>query len=322
MRAELGGMKPYLCPIMHIRIGTRSSQLARWQAEHIQALLQIDGLTSELVLIETKGDLILDRSLSKIGSKGVFTQELEDQLRAGTIDIAVHSAKDLQSALPPDLSIIAFTERERVNDVLVSRDTSLSLTSGQPFVVGTSSTRRVAMLRHYCPHIRVVDMRGNLQTRIRKLDAGDCDALLLAFAGVHRMQYDALIAEYLPVTEFTPAVGQGSVAIQIADTLPLDKLNAIRKLTNHALTEAALTAERAYLRRLEGGCSIPIFALATPTGDDLSLTGGLVSLNGTSLMRETFTGPALDAEHLGYALAEHILAQGGDEILRTIHEQL
>ena len=307
---------------MHIRIGTRSSLLARWQAEHIQALLQTGGLTSELVLIETKGDLILDRSLSKIGSKGIFTQELEDQLRAGRIDIAVHSAKDLQSALPPDLSIIAFTERERVNDVLVSRDTSLSLTSGQPFVVGTSSTRRVAMLRHYCPHIRVVDMRGNLQTRLRKLDNGDCDALLLAFAGVHRMQYDALIADYLPVTEFTPAVGQGSVAIQIADTLSLDKLDAIRKLTNHEPTEAALTAERAYLRRLEGGCSIPIFALATDAGDDLNLTGGLVSLDGLSLMRETFTGPATDAEQLGYALAEHILAQGGDEILRTIHEQL
>ena len=307
---------------MHIRIGTRSSRLALWQAEHIQALLQTGGLTSELVLIETKGDLILDRSLSKIGSKGVFTQELEDQLRAGTIDIAVHSAKDLQSSLPPDLSIIAFTEREQVNDVLVSRNPSLSLTNGQPFIVGTSSTRRVAMLRHYCPHIRVVDMRGNLQTRIRKLDEGHCDALLLAYAGVHRMQYDALIAEYLPIAEFTPAVGQGSVAIEAADTLPLAKLDAIRKLTNHELTEAALTAERAYLRRMEGGCSIPIFALATHTGDDLALTGGLISLDGVSLLRETFAGPASDASQLGHDLAEHILAQGGSEILQTIHEQL
>jgi len=307
---------------MHIRIGTRSSRLALWQAEHIQALLRTGGLTSELILFETKGDKILDRSLSKIGSKGIFTQELEEQLWAGTIDIAVHSAKDLQSSLPPDLSIIAFTERERVNDVLVSRDTSLSLTSGQPFVVGTSSTRRVAMLRHYCPHIRVVDMRGNLQTRLRKLDEGHCDALLLAYAGVHRMQYDDLIADHLSITEFTPAVGQGSVAVEAADTLSLDKLDAIRKLTNHRPTEVLLTAERAYLRRMEGGCSIPIFALATHTADDITLAGGLIGLDGTSLLRGMFTGPATDAERLGNALAEHILAQGGDKILQTIREQL
>jgi len=307
---------------MHIRIGTRSSRLALWQAEHIQALLRTGGLTSELILFETKGDKILDRSLSKIGSKGIFTQELEEQLWAGTIDIAVHSAKDLQSSLPPDLSIIAFTERERANDVLVSRDTSLSLTSGKPFVVGTSSTRRVAMLRHYCPHIRVVDMRGNLQTRLRKLDEGHCDALLLAYAGVHRMQYDDLIADHLSITEFTPAVGQGSVAVEAADTLSLDKLDAIRKLTNHRPTEVLLTAERAYLRRMEGGCSIPIFALATHTADDITLAGGLIGLDGTSLLRGMFTGPATDAERLGNALAEHILAQGGDKILQTIREQL
>lgn len=307
---------------MHIRIGTRSSRLALWQAEHIQARLQTGGLTSELILFETKGDKILDRSLSKIGSKGVFTQELEDQLWAGTIDIAVHSAKDLQSSLPPGLGIIAFTEREQANDVLVSRNTSLSFTSGQPFVVGTSSTRRVAMLRHYCPHIGIVDMRGNLQTRLRKLDDGHCDALLLAYAGVHRMQYDDLIADHLSITEFTPAVGQGSVAVEAADTLSLDKLDAIRKLTNHRPTELILMAERAYLRRMEGGCSIPIFALATLNNDDITLTGGLISLDGTSLLREAFTGPVTDAERLGNDLAEHILAQGGDKILQSIREQL
>jgi hydroxymethylbilane synthase len=303
---------------MHIKIGTRSSRLALWQAEYIQQLLQTGGLTSELVLIETKGDKILDRSLAKIGSKGVFTQELEDQLRAGTIDIAVHSAKDLQSSLPADLGIIAFTEREEVNDVIVSRNNSLSLTSGQAFVIGTSSTRRVAMLKHYCPHIKVVDMRGNLQTRLRKLDEGQCDALLLAFAGVHRMQYDDLIAERLPSDEFTPAVGQGSVAVEAASTLPLDKLEAIRRLTNHESTEACLKAERSYLRRLEGGCSIPVFALATWAGEQISLTGGIISLDGEQMLRETFVGPPAEAEQLGNQLAEHILAQGGDEILQAI----
>lgn len=308
---------------MHIKIGTRASPLALWQAKHIQQLLQAGGLSSELVLIETKGDQILDRSLAKIGSKGVFTQELEDQLRAGSIDIAVHSAKDLQSLLPSDLSIIAFTEREQANDVLVSRNKTLSLTSGQAFVIGTSSTRRVAMLRHYAPHLKVVDMRGNLQTRLRKLDDGHCDALLLAYAGVHRMNYDDLIAEHLPLSEFTPAVGQGSVAIEAADTLPLDKLDSIRRLTNHEPTEMGLKAERAYLRRLEGGCSIPVFALATWVGEavspgHISLTGGIISLDGVQLLRETFVGPPAEAEQLGNQLAEHVLAMGGEDILQTI----
>ncbi len=307
---------------MHIRIGTRSSRLAVWQAHHIQTLLTAGGLTSELVLIETKGDLVLDRSLAKIGSKGVFTQELEDQLRAGHIDIAVHSAKDLQSSLPPDLSIIAFTEREQVNDVLVSRNTALSLTNGQPFVVGTSSTRRVAMLRHFCPHIRVVDMRGNLQTRLRKLDEGQCDALILAYAGVHRMQYDDLIAAILPVEDFTPAVGQGSVAVEAANTLPLAKLNAIRQLTNHEPTETSLNAERSFLRRLEGGCSIPVFALATNDGGQLTLTGGLISLDGQQLLRETLTGPLAQAQAIGHQLAESVLARGGEDMLTIIREQL
>jgi hydroxymethylbilane synthase len=307
---------------MHIRIGTRSSRLALWQAEYIQQLLQGGGITSELVLIETKGDQILDRSLSKIGSKGIFTQELEDQLRAGSIDIAVHSAKDLPSSLPTDLGIIAFTERERANDVLLSRNGSLSLTSGQAFVVGTSSTRRVAMLRHFCPHIQVVDMRGNLQTRLRKLDEGQCDALLLAYAGVHRMEYDDLIAEHLPISDFTPAVGQGSVAIEAANSLPLDKLNQVRSLTNHEPTEACLKAERAFLRRLEGGCSIPVFALATWVGDEISLTGGLISLDGIDMLRETFTAPPAQADQLGHQLAEALLSRGGDEILQTIRATL
>ena len=308
---------------MHIRIGTRSSRLAVWQAEHIQTLLQVGGLTSELVLIDTKGDQVLDRSLSKIGSKGVFTQELEDQLWAGAIDIAVHSAKDLPSSLPTGLSIIAFTERERANDVLVSRDKSLSLAGGREFTIGTSSTRRVAMLKHFCPHITTVDMRGNLQTRLRKLDEGQCDALLLAYAGVHRMGYDELVVEHLPVSEFTPAVGQGSIAIEAAETLAIDKTNAIRQLTNHESTEVCLLAERAFLARLEGGCSIPSFALAQwADSETVSLSGGLVSLDGSQLLRETFAGSSGDARTLGHELADTILARGGDALLTDIRAHL
>ncbi|AQG80900.1 hydroxymethylbilane synthase [Spirosoma montaniterrae] len=308
---------------MQIRIGTRSSRLAVWQAEHIQTLLQAGGLTSELVLIETKGDQVLDRSLSKIGSKGVFTQELEDQLRAGSIDIAVHSAKDLPSTLPAELAIIAFTEREPANDVLISRDPTLSLAGGKAFVIGTSSTRRVAMLKHYCPHLSTVDMRGNLQTRLRKLDEGHCDALLLAYAGVHRMGYDDLIVQRLPLDEFTPAVGQGSIAIEAAESLVVDKLAAIRKLTNHEPTEACLLAERAFLARLEGGCSIPSFALAQwNNAETIRLSGGLVSLDGSQLLRETFVGGPHEALALGHALAESILARGGDELLEQIRQYL
>ncbi|UFH54998.1 hydroxymethylbilane synthase [Spirosoma sp. KNUC1025] len=309
---------------MHIRIGTRSSRLAVWQAEYIQTLLKKGDVTSELVFIETKGDLVLDRSLSKIGSKGVFTQELEDQLREGTIDIAVHSAKDLPSNLPSDLAIIAFTERERANDVLVSRNKALSLTGGQDFRIGTSSTRRVAMLKHFCPHLTTVDMRGNLQTRIRKLDEGQCDALLLAYAGVHRMGYDDLIVEHLPLTDFTPAVGQGSVAIEVATSSLASEVNdTLVRLINHEPTAACLRAERAFLARLEGGCSIPSFALAHWTAEQtISLTGGLVSLDGNQLLRETFAGPAEESPALGHALAEAILERGGDALLQTIREQL
>lgn len=317
-----------LCP-MQIRIGTRASRLALWQAEHIQHLLQTAGISSELVLIETTGDKILDRSLSKIGSKGLFTQELEDQLRSGAIDIAVHSAKDLPSSLPSDLAIIAFTERELPNDVLVSRNKSLSLAANQSFAIGTSSTRRVAMLRYYCPHLTTTDMRGNLQTRIRKLDEGHADALLLAYAGVHRMGYDDLIVEHLPIDEFTPAVGQGSIAIEAATSLPTDKLNMVRQLTNHPDTETCLLAERGFLRRLEGGCSIPTFALARllpySIGNEarqLTISGGLVSLDGAELLRETLTGPTPEATRIGQQVAENLLNRGGDRLLQEIRTQL
>lgn len=305
---------------MHIKIGTRGSRLALWQAYYVENLLQKGGLTTEIVLIDTKGDQILDRSLSKIGSKGVFTQELEDQLRDGRIDIAVHSAKDLQSELDDDLQLIAFTERERVNDVLVSHNQTLSLGSGEPFVVGTSSTRRVAMLKHFYPHIRTVDMRGNLQTRLRKLEEGQCDAILLAFAGVHRMEYDGLIAEHLSLDEFTPAVGQGSVAIECSLHLDEEKRNRVRALLNHTDTETCLLAERAFLRRLQGGCSVPVFGLAALEKDTVTMKGGVVSLDGSQILKQTQSGPASSPENTGTQLAETLLSQGAAEILAAIKQ--
>ena len=305
---------------MHIKIGTRGSKLALWQAYYVQDQLTKGGIETEIVVIETKGDKILDRSLSKIGSKGVFTQELEDQLKSGSIDIAVHSAKDLQSQLDDDFELVAFTEREHANDVLVSHKTNLSLKSGEVFVVGTSSTRRIAMLKHFYPHIKTVDMRGNLQTRLRKLEEGQCDALLLAYAGVHRMEYDDKIAEHLLLDEFTPAVGQGSVAIECAVSLSDEKKEILKRLLNHESTSICLRTERAFLKRLQGGCSIPVFGLATLRDDQISISGGIISLDGQEIISRFADGAAVFPEELGTALADELLEAGAQRILDDIRQ--
>lgn len=299
----------------HIKIGTRGSKLALWQAYYIEEKLQSAGATTEIVIIETKGDKILDRSLSKIGSKGVFTEELEEQLHDGRIDIAVHSAKDLQSDLGDQFEVIAFTEREKINDVLVSRNKSLDVHSGEPFIIGTSSTRRIAMLRAYFPHLKVVDMRGNLQTRIRKLDDGHCDALLLAYAGVHRMGYNDMIVHEFDSQQFTPAVGQGSVAVEVIVNLADEKKMLIKLACNHAETERRLRIERAFLRTMNGGCSIPVFGLATTK----EFTAGIISLDGSEVIRETVKVEEKNSpEELGDSVAQLILNAGGKRILKEI----
>lgn len=305
-----------------IKIGTRGSKLALWQAYHVESLLQQAGLQTEIVLIDTRGDQVLDVSISKIGSKGVFTQELEDQLIDGRIDIAVHSAKDMQSNLGDQFEIIAFTEREKENDILLSRNSNLSIKDpSQSFVLGTSSTRRIATLKHFYPHVKTVDIRGNLQTRIRKMDEGLCDALLLAYAGVHRMGYDEMIVEYLNLEEFTPAVGQGSVAIESAKTLDADLKAKIIAACNHSETEARLKAERAYLRVLEGGCSIPVFAMAHLENETLKLNGGIVSLDGEKRIVFEVSGDKNNPELIGEGLAAKVLKSGGKEILEKIKAQ-
>ncbi len=308
---------------MIIRIGTRGSRLALWQAYHIEELLKRQGVGSEIITIQTKGDLILDKTLSKLGSKGIFTEELETALRDGSIDIAVHSAKDVQSELPDDLELIAFTEREETNDVLVSYKKDISLLKGpHNFVIGTSSTRRTATLRHYFPNIKIVDMRGNLQTRLKKLEDGQCDALLLAYAGVHRMEYDEHIIEKLPLNIFTPPVGQGSVAVQSAKSLASDKKELIIKATNHEATAVCLKAERSFLKKLHGGCSIPSFALAELTGDVLKVSAGLISLDGKKVIKYSMSSTPENGEKMGDSLAVKILKDGGDELLKEIRSQL
>ncbi len=303
---------------MKIKIGTRGSKLALWQAYYVQDTLKNAGADTEIVIIETKGDKILDRSLSKIGSKGVFTEELEEQLRNGSIDIAVHSAKDLQSSLDEDLALIAFTDREAVNDVLVS-DKQCKLTD--EITIGTSSTRRVALLKTYYPQVKIVDMRGNLQTRIQKMRDGQCDALLLAYAGVHRMEYDDLIQEVIDVKKFTPAVGQGTVAIEAATVLTSEKYELIRAACNNSETEQRLLAERSFLRVINGGCSIPVFGHAHFFDENyLELNAGMVSLDGKKVIRVTSMGQ--DPVKLGEKVANELLEKGGKELLSEIREEL
>ncbi|CAN5919698.1 hydroxymethylbilane synthase [soil metagenome] len=302
-----------------IRIGTRGSRLALWQTHYVAELLRADGFEIEMVIISTKGDQVLDRSLDKIGAKGVFTEELEESLRVGTVDIAVHSAKDLQSSLPEDLEILAYMEREKINDVVISFDSSFTLDRPQ-IIVGTSSTRRRALLSRYYPNAIVAESRGNLQTRLKKLEEKQYDALILAYAGVIRMKYDHLVTEVLDDDQFVPAAGQGSIAIESAKSMNLAKKLRLRACLNHAETAVCLQAERAYLRTMEGGCSIPSFALATLTEGQVRLKAGIISLDGQELIKEEMQGPVEEAEALGQRLAEVVLQKGGDRILKAIRE--
>jgi hydroxymethylbilane synthase len=305
--------------IKTINIGTRGSKLALWQAHAVADRLQAAGLDTEIVIISTKGDQILDRSLDKIGSKGVFTEELEIGLRDGSIDIAVHSAKDVQSSIPEDLELVAFMEREKVNDVILSFNPDFKLERDSKVVIGTSSTRRRALLKKYYPNVTTAESRGNLQTRLQKLKDGQFDALMLAYAGVFRMGYDDLIVHTFPEDEFIPAAGQGSVAVECARNLEPELKQQLKDALDHADTHVCLVAERAFLRTMEGGCSIPSFALATLTADgNVSIQGGLVSLDGQQHLYEKFEGGQEEAEALGVKLAETILGRGGDQILKEI----
>ncbi|MEM1138034.1 MAG: hydroxymethylbilane synthase [Bacteroidota bacterium] len=300
-----------------IKIGTRGSKLALWQAYHVEQLLKESGFETNIIIIETKGDKILDRSLAKVGSKGIFTEELETQLLEGKIDIAVHSAKDMPSDLGEYFKIIAFTEREQVNDVIVAEDKQLL--KREKIILGTSSVRRTALLKRFMPQVEIVNMRGNLQTRIRKMKEGQCNGLVLAFAGVHRMGYNNMIVEHLPPDTFIPPVGQGSIAIESAITLNPEVGNEIAKAVGHANTTFCLQAERAFLKTLQGGCSIPAFAHAMLNmQDQITIKGGIISTDGKELISFEETVKKNESKAGGKLLAEKVLAHGGREILAEL----
>jgi len=320
------GFRYFICPVEKLLIATRSSPLAMWQAEEVASILQKSGFQTELLPLETKGDKKLDVSLAKIGEKGLFTAELESLLLEGKAHLAVHSAKDMPSQLPDGLELIAFSERENPTDVLVSFRPDIRLKE-KGIRVGTSSSRRVATLMRYFPDAIPVSVRGNLQTRFRKMQEGACDAMILARAGVIRMQLEEFIRESLSTGVFTPAAGQASLAIEISSGLDPILKNAIRNALNHPLSEACILAERAFLRKMEGGCSIPVFALCHPQNDgSFLLQAGIISPEGKEEIRREIvigkeaTGNSESIIRQGELLAVEILKAGGAEILREIRQ--
>jgi len=301
-------------------IGSRGSKLALWQAEQARARLQSLNPETDvrIEIIKTTGDVKND-PLSVIGGKGVFTKELEDALLDGRIDIAVHSLKDLPTVLPEGLSITAICEREDARDALVVRNgdrhgSLLQLPQGA--VVGTSSQRRLAQLKALRNDVVVSDLRGNVDTRIRKLDEGRYDAVILASAGLVRLGLEARISARIPITEMLPAVGQGAIAIETRS----DNERAVESASrlDHRETHIACLAERAFLRGLGGGCQFPIAAHAVIEQDLLKLDGLVAKPDGSEILRGSLAGAPDSAEHVGRSLAQQLLAQGADSLLNDL----
>ncbi|MBE9129221.1 MULTISPECIES: hydroxymethylbilane synthase [unclassified Coleofasciculus] len=312
-------------PARTIRIGSRKSQLALVQTYWVQERLQkhFPNRQFEVQTMSTHGDKILDVALSKIGDKGLFTKELELGMIQNEIDFAVHSLKDLPTNLPEGLVLGCVTERENPADALVvhekHRDKQLdALPEGA--VIGTSSLRRLAQLRHHFSHLSFKDIRGNLNTRLAKLDAGEYDALILAAAGLQRLEMSDRIHQIIPSEVSLHAVGQGALGIECraGDTEILDLLKAIA----HTPTAQRCYAERSFLRELEGGCQVPIGVNTHLEGDTLTLTGLVASLDGQRLIKDTVAGDASHAEQLGIELAQRLRQQGAQEILDEIFAQI
>ena len=305
-----------------LRLGTRGSPLALAQSREVAAALEAHhpGLRVDLAVIRTSGDRIQDVPLAKIGGKGLFVKEIEEALLTRRIELAVHSMKDLPAHLPPGLTLGAITAREEGGDVLVTRK-ARSLDELPPGArVGTSSLRRQAQLLHRRPDLHVVPLRGNVDTRLRKLTEGSLDAIVVAAAGLKRLGVTPANAIPLPLDVSLPAPGQGALGVEIRED---DRATAaLVAVLEDKASRIAVTAERAFLRRLGGSCQVPIAAYATLRGDLLSLAGLLASPDGTALVQDTLTGPALEAESLGTALAERLLAQGADRILRELAGEL
>jgi len=300
-------------------IGTRGSALALWQAQWVrsQLLAMHEALAVELVVIKTTGDKILDVPLAQVGGKGLFVKEIEEALLEGRADLAVHSVKDMPAELPKGLHLAVMPPREDPRDALISKN-SLGLDGlPQGARLGTSSLRRSAQLLHLRPDLRIATLRGNVDTRLRKLESEGFDAIVLAAAGLKRMELSHVISEYLDPERILPAVGQGALGIETRSDDVFT--NEIVASLAHQQTMTIVGAERAFLRRLEGGCQVPIGAHGTLEGATLILTGMVADLQGVRLIRKELRGDARQPEVVGERLAEVILESGGEEILTEIY---
>lgn len=301
-----------------LTIGTRQSLLALWQSNHIAALLREKYPQCEVVLkkIVTKGDRILDVPLAQIGGKGLFTKEIETELADGTIDLAVHSLKDMPTVLPEGLCLTAITERANVGDAFVSNKYASFEELPLGAVIGTSSLRRKAQLLAARPDLQIMDLRGNVDTRLRKLDEGLYDAIILAAAGLERLGHGDRITALIPPDVCLPAVGQGALAIE-ARTAD-DEVRSMLEFLNDLPTKQSTDAERAFLGLLEGGCQVPIGVHADVAGEQIKIEAIIAALDGSTVLRDTITGKAEDAVALGQQLGKKMLAAGGQEILAAI----
>ena len=302
-----------------VRIGSRGSMLATWQAKHIAERLASLGVQTEIIYIKTSGDKFQQAGINQIGVKGVFIKEIEDALLENRVDIAVHSMKDVPTETPAGLTFPAICEREDPRDCLISRDGKnfASLTSGAR--VGTSSLRRVAQLRHARPELTFTDLRGNIDTRLQKLERGDYDAIVLAKAGLDRLSWSARISEVLPPEQCLPAVGQGALGIETRTDLDAAVAAAIAKLDD-ASTRMAVTAERALLRDLEGGCQVPLGAWARYEEGKLVMDACVASIDGKDYIHQRADSHGAEgvteAELFGRSVARELISAGAGRILQ------
>ena len=303
----------------HLVIGSRGSHLALWQTNFVKTNLEnlFPDKSFEIKIIRTTGDDQLESALSKIGDKGVFTRQIEAELLSGGIDLAVHSLKDLQTEQPQGLKIGAVCEREVPNDALVSKQGVSIDDLPRNAKVATGSLRRRSQLLHHRPDLEIAEIRGNVPTRLKKFDESNLDGVILAYAGLKRLGFESRISEVIPFNIMVPAVGQGAIAVEVREK---DKqtIEILEKL-EHRQTRVCVTAERAFLRALEGGCQVPIGAYAFLEGSQIVLEGVVGSLDGTTVFREKTTGR--DAESLGTDLAKALIEKGAGRLLEEIRVQ-
>jgi hydroxymethylbilane synthase len=301
-----------------IKIGTRGSKLALWQANWIKTELNKNtpSLSIKIIVIKTKGDKILDVPLAKVGGKGLFVKEIEEALLDGRVDLAVHSMKDMPADLPEGLCIGPVPKRENPADVLISKN-GLLLSELEPQArIGTSSLRRAAQIKHVKPDFIIHPLRGNLDTRLKKLETADLDAIVLAAAGVKRLNLANRITEYLDYDIMLPAVGQGALCLEIRKhDLEMEKI--VSKL-NHPETRAVVMGERAFLRTLGGSCQVPVAAYGEINKNSFTLRGLVADIDGKNIIKETITGPEDSSENLGTNLAQRLLLMGADKILKEL----